>query len=68
MSVVLFFNDHWVDGHGGELVIVDPVTKQNVIVEPKAGTLVLFKSDCVEHEVLPTQAQRLSFAGWYRTR
>ena len=34
-------------------------------VEPKGGTLVLFKSDQVPHEVLDTKSQRTAVVGWY---
>lgn len=36
-----------------------------VDVEPKGGTLVLFKSDKIPHEVLNTQSERMAVVGWY---
>ncbi len=34
-------------------------------VEPDGGTLVLFKSDKIPHEVLDTAAERTAVVGWY---
>lgn len=34
-------------------------------VTPKGGTLVLFDSACVEHEVLPTHRERWAVVGWF---
>jgi hypothetical protein len=34
-------------------------------VEPKGGSLVLFKSDMIPHEVLNTNAVRYVIVGWY---
>ena len=38
-----------------------------VDVEPRAGTLVVFSSDEIEHEVLDTFAPRLVLAGWWHS-
>lgn len=37
--------------------------KQDII--PKGGTLVMFDSKSVEHEVLPTQSERWAVVGWF---
>lgn len=66
VSVVFFFNSDWElprDGGGLRLEVEPPVT-----VSPEAGTLVCFLSDRIPHEVLETKRERLSFAGWLRTR
>lgn len=34
-------------------------------VSPKAGTLVLFKSDLIPHEVLNTYSERMGVVGWF---
>mmetsp|Transcript_44945 Transcript_44945/g.83256 ORF Transcript_44945/g.83256 Transcript_44945/m.83256 type:complete len:93 (+) Transcript_44945:377-655(+) len=34
-------------------------------VDPHGGTLVLFKSDMIPHEVLDTKAERAAIVGWY---
>ena len=63
LSVILYLNKHWKPGDGGELVIyrdgLDPL-----VIAPKAGTFVCFRSELLEHEVLPTHAERLSITGW----
>ncbi|HOI32731.1 MAG: 2OG-Fe(II) oxygenase [Bacteroidales bacterium] len=63
ISVVLYLNQHWEPGMGGELVIyrdaAEPVT-----VDPHAGTLVCFLSDKIEHEVMQTHVERFSITGW----
>lgn len=66
VSVVLYLNQAWAPGDGGELEIfhVDGST----LIEPRAGTLVCFMSDSVEHAVRPSKKDRRSFAGWFRRR
>lgn len=36
-----------------------------VDVPPRAGTLVVFDSSAVPHEVLDTKCERLAVAGWF---
>ena len=71
-SFLLYCNEGWEESDGGCLRIhtdgggeVAPigVEPSYVDVQPKAGTLVLFRSD-VPHEVLNTAAQRLAVVGW----
>ena len=65
ISIVLYLNPNWKKPDGGELRIYK---KDSFIdVEPVAGTLVCFLSREVEHEVLPSATERLSFAGWLRS-
>lgn len=66
VSIVFFFNSDWKREDGGALRLVD--RDQQVEVLPEAGTAVLFMSDRIPHEVLRTSRDRLSFAGWFRTR
>lgn len=39
-----------------------------VDVPPAAGTMVIFKSDTVPHEVLPTTQKRVAIVGWFNRR
>lgn len=65
LSAVIYFNLDWKNGDGGELLLhCDPP----VLVEPCAGTLVLFLSREIEHEVLRAHKLRKSFAGWFKRR
>ncbi|MES3008488.1 MAG: 2OG-Fe(II) oxygenase [Pseudomonadota bacterium] len=67
LSLVAYFNSHWQPDDGGELVLYDAQGDTEIIrVIPELGTLVIFLSEEVPHEVLPTQRDRYSIAGWYR--
>lgn len=63
LSVVLYLNDHWQQGDGGELVLYAP---EAVIIEPMGGTLVVFLSRDIEHEVLESHTMRKSYVGWFK--
>jgi SM-20-related protein len=67
VSLVLYLNEEWAPGAGGELRIFDAAGGHRDI-EPIAGRLVYFLTPGREHEVLPTQSERLSVSGWFRTR
>lgn len=62
ITVLIYLNGSWKKGDGGELVIYRD--KQEIIVEPIAKRLLLFKSDTIEHEVLKTNVPRYSLTGW----
>ena len=66
ISVVLYLNEAWQEGDGGELEIF--AEADSTLVEPRAGTLVCFTSATVEHAVRPSKKDRRSFAGWFRRR
>lgn len=65
LSFVLYLNDSWSQSDGGKLVLQG---REPVEVLPIAGTLVLFWSDEVPHEVEAARRERLSIAGWFRRR
>ena len=62
ITVLIYLNKDWKPGNGGELVIYKE--DQEILVEPVAKRLLLFKSDVIEHEVLTTQVPRYSLTGW----
>ncbi len=99
VSLVLYLNEDWTPGAGGELRIFDAAedgrdgpgrggrdgaghggrdvgaqdpasmpTEGHRDIEPIAGRLVCFLTPGREHAVLPTQRDRLSISGWFRTR
>ena len=70
LSCVLYLNENWAREDGGELRLhLDAgQTGQFEDVLPVGGTLVLFLSERFTHEVLPARRERLSLAGWFRTR
>ena len=65
LSVVLYLNEQWAEDDGGELRLF---TEPTIDVPPTGGKLVLFLSDSLEHQVLPTRRERLSLTGWFRRR
>jgi len=62
ISVVIYLNEHWKPGDGGELKIY--LSDKEIIIEPISRRCVLFISDKVQHEVLTTKVSRYSLTGW----
>ena len=62
LSVICYLNNVWTDKNGGQLRMYLP--DQSLDVLPLAGRLVCFRSDQIEHEVLPATKERLSLTGW----
>ena len=63
ISMLIYLNENWNLGDGGELKIYSSDGNE-ILIEPLAKRLVMFKSDTVPHEVLLTNINRLSLAGW----
>lgn len=63
ISMLIYLNELWKPGDGGELKIYESDGNE-VLVEPLAKRLVMFRSDTVEHEVLLTNKHRKSLTGW----
>lgn len=69
LSSVLYLNEDWRAEHGGELrFYVNGEAAQFEDVLPQGGRLVVFLSSKFAHEVLPATRERLSIAGWFKTR
>lgn len=66
LSVILYLNNEWKEGHGGQLRMY--LSNKSLDVLPIAGRLVIFRSDQIEHEVLPATRPRLSITGWILDR
>lgn len=62
LSVICYLNKDWKDADGGQLRIYHQDREQDVL--PLAGRLVCFRSDLLEHEVLPATRPRMSLTGW----
>lgn len=62
LSIICYLNKDWNDEDGGQLRMW--LAGRNVDVLPAAGRLVCFRSDLIEHEVLPATRPRLSITGW----
>jgi len=67
LSLVAYLNPGWQPCDGGELLLYDQ-TGESVVqrVSPLSGTVVVFLSTEVPHEVLPAIGDRYSIAGWFR--
>lgn len=67
LSVVVYFNNNWLPGEGGELILYkNKRDKEGIKVVPLMGTIVVFLSEEFPHEVLPATRDRYSIAGWFR--
>lgn len=67
VSMVTYLNTDWQPGDSGELVLyADDEVTELATIEPRAGTLVLFLSEEIPHEVRPARRDRVSVAGWFR--
>lgn len=66
LSTVFYLNSGWQEADGGQLLIYGDDEAVVSKVTPLMGTLVVFLSDSVPHEVLAAQRTRYSIAGWFR--
>lgn len=62
LSVICYLNQDWKNENGGQLRMYLPDKTEDIL--PVAGRLVCFRSDEIEHEVLPADRDRLSLTGW----
>lgn len=63
VTAVLYLNEDWQDGDGGEIVLY-PFPKERVVLQPRFGELVLFSSQQMLHRVLPASASRFALTTW----
>lgn len=71
VTVILYLNDGWETGDGGELKIWTSSAGREgcyEIIEPRMGTMVCFMAEDFWHEVLPATKSRMSITGWFRQR
>lgn len=66
VSSVIYLNQSWQRGDGGELLLYDSSDRLLETIAPEYGKLVLFLSDKFPHEVAVAQRERHSIAGWFR--
>lgn len=67
VTTVLYLNPNWHPDWGGELVIYSEDSSQVLAkILPEMGKLVVFMSEQIPHEVLPTLHPRVSVTGWFR--
>ncbi|WP_068825242.1 2OG-Fe(II) oxygenase [Pseudomonas sp. BMS12] len=67
VSAVFYLNQDWQAAQGGALRIY-PHNHEPLDLLPQGGSLVLFMSAELPHEVLPASRERLSLTGWFRRR
>lgn len=65
LTAIVYLNDGWRAEHGGQLRLHLPTPLD---VEPRLDQLVVFRSEVVEHEVLPARAERWALTAWYSAR
>lgn len=68
ITFITYLNPDWSQDDGGELVLYDPFNPSQELhrVLPLAGRTVIFRSELIEHEVLPCHKPRWSVTGWFR--
>ena len=68
VSLVIYLNREWSEADGGLLRIYAPGRDDKVVTEvlPEAGTLAMFMSEDIPHEVTVSARERYSVTGWYR--
>lgn len=66
LTTVFYMNDEWSEEDAGELVVYDLDDNPLMTLPPKSGRLFVFLSEQFPHEVLPTNTERFSIAGWFR--
>ena len=69
VTVILYLNESWTEADGGQLRMYFPQEDGSERVKdvlPLGGRLVVFLSEEIPHEVLPTQKDRISITGWLR--
>ncbi|MCW5912486.1 MAG: 2OG-Fe(II) oxygenase [Cyclobacteriaceae bacterium] len=62
LSAICYLNTNWKPEEGGQLRLYPETGALDIL--PEAGKLVCFRSDLLEHEVLPATRTRLSLTGW----
>lgn len=67
VSALVYLNQDWLESDGGMLRL-HPLGQAVHDIAPIGGSLVLFLSAEIPHEVLPATRNRLSLAGWFRRR
>ncbi|MEH0154185.1 2OG-Fe(II) oxygenase [Limibacter armeniacum] len=66
ITILCYLNKEWTEADGGQLRLFFPEgeNEKTLDILPKAGRLLIFRSDKLEHEVLLTHKERYSIAGW----
>ena len=65
LSFVFYLHEEWKITDGGELILYSDSTHS---ISPLPGSLVVFLSDGLPHEVKPGSRERRSFTGWMHSK
>jgi SM-20-related protein len=68
VSTVCYLNEEWREKDGGMLTLFDRDDHSRVVnvVLPEEGSIAVFLSEDIPHEVTPANRVRRSIAGWFR--
>lgn len=66
VTTIVYVHDRWSAADGG--VLRAWLGEDSVDIEPLPGRAVLFRSDLVEHAVLPAHGPRAAYTRWSRRR
>lgn len=67
VSAIIYLNEEWGADDGGELrIYLDDDSERDI--PPVGGSLIVFMSADLPHEVLAAKRERLSVTGWFRRR
>lgn len=68
VSTVCYLNEDWREKDGGMLTLFDRDDHNRVVnvVLPEEGSIAVFLSEDIPHEVTPANRMRRSIAGWFR--
>lgn len=64
VTAVLYLNESWAEGDGGEIVLYPFPSAEPVVVAPRLGDMVLFSSQQMLHRVLPSRKPRHCLTTW----
>jgi SM-20-related protein len=62
LSLICYLNSNWTIAEGGQLRLHLSEGTHDIL--PVSGRLICFRSDMIEHEVLPATRERYSLTGW----
>lgn len=63
LTCIVYLNENWKKGDGGELVLW-PFLQKPIVIPPLMDRLVMFRSDLLLHRVLPSTVPRYCFTVW----
>jgi len=64
LTLILYLNESWVQGDGGELRLYNEMGGYEDVA-PLMNRLVIFWADLIPHEVLPAHTERYAVTLWY---